>query len=106
MSGQTAAQLPGPCLVLDQHKINAPDFPRPQAWWDRFMPHGWTWATVQDDGLVLVGVSGEAHPSQGPRPPAAVRRNQESALIAWLARNPRLEVAIVEDLGYPRAGAR
>jgi hypothetical protein len=101
MSGRPAAQRPCPCLVIDQHEIDTPDFPRDQAWWDHFMPHGWTKATVRPDGRVFITVSGEAHPSQGPRPPAVVQRNQESAVISWLARNPRLEVAIVEDLGDP-----
>jgi hypothetical protein len=98
MSGQTTGQRPGPCLVINQHQIDAPGFPRPQGWWDHFMPHDWTRATVQPDGLVLIDVA--TQPRTRPHPDNVKRRNQERALIELLARIPQLEVAIVEDADW------
>lgn len=83
-------------VVIDQARIDAPDFPRSQEWWQAFVPSTWVTAAVRDDGTVALDVSGEAHPSQGPRPAAAVRRNQERALRRWITNLPRLAVAVVE----------
>jgi hypothetical protein len=85
-------------LTLDQAKIGAPAFPRTQAWWDRFLPSFMT-ADVREDGTVVIDVTGQAHPSQGLRHPAEVRRNQELALLRWLHNLPQLEPAIIEQPG-------
>ena len=42
-----------PDVLIDQGRIDAPDFPRDQAWWTRFAP-GWATATVRDDGTVTI----------------------------------------------------
>jgi hypothetical protein len=86
----------GPLLLLDQHKIAAPDFPRSPEWWARFLP-GWMTAEHRDGGIVALDVTGQAHPSQGPRPVEQVRRNQRTAALRFLFGLPQLEPAIVED---------
>jgi hypothetical protein len=48
-------------------------------------------------GIVALDVTGQAHPSQGPRPAAQVRRNQRTAALRFLFGLPQLEPAIVED---------
>ena len=85
-------------IVLDQARIDAPDFPRSAEWWQRFLPSYIT-AAHRDGGIVVLDVTGEAHPSQGRRPAALVRRNQYEAFLRWLHGLPQLEAAIVEDPG-------
>lgn len=85
-------------LTIDQSKIEAPNFPRSQEWWARFLPSYIT-ASHRDGGIVVLDVTGEAHPSQGKRPAALVRRNQEQSFLRWLHGLPQLEAAIVEDAG-------
>jgi hypothetical protein len=85
-------------ITIDQGKIDAPDFPRSQEWWTRFLP-GWVTGAVQPDGTVTIEPSGEAQPGQDRRRAADVRRRRELALMAWLQRLPQLEPAIVEDAG-------
>ena len=85
-------------ITLDQARIDAPNFPRSAEWWARFLP-SYIVATFREGSLVDLDVTGEAHPSQGPRPPALVRRNQEMAFLRWLHNLPQLEAAIVEDAG-------
>ena len=85
-------------ITIDQARINAPDFPRTPEWWQRFLP-GYITASHRDGGIVVLDVTGEAHPSQGPRPAALVRRNQYEGFLRWLHGLPQLEAGIVEDAG-------
>ena len=85
-------------ITIDQARIAAPDFPRSPEWWQRFLPDYIT-AAHRDGGIVVLDVTGVAHPSQGPRPAALVRRNQYQGFLRWLHNLPQLEVAIVEDAG-------
>jgi hypothetical protein len=83
-------------VVIDQSRIDAPDFPRSQEWWSRFIPM-WADATVRDDGTVLLEASGRPHPSEGSQEVTADRaRSQAGALDQWIRSVPRLAVAIVE----------
>lgn len=85
-------------ITIDQSRISAPDFPRSQEWWDRFLP-GWVTGTVHPDGTLTIEPDSEAPPGQGRRQAAAVRRRRELAIMRWLQRLPQLEPAIVEDAG-------
>lgn len=96
-------------ITLDQAKIDAPDFPRSQEWWTRFLPD-WVTGTVQPDGTVTIepraevvrytrgrGIWWEAAPTKAQR--ANVRRCRELAIMRWLYQLSPLEPAIVEDRG-------
>jgi hypothetical protein len=41
-------------LVIDQADITAPDFPRDEAWWRRFVPLNWITVEVRADGTVTL----------------------------------------------------
>ena len=85
-------------MTIDQRKIAAPDFPRSAEWWTRFLPSYIT-GTLHAGDVITLDVTGVAHPSQGPRPAALVRRNQELAFLRWLHGLPQLEAGILEDAG-------
>lgn len=86
-------------ITLDQTRIDAPDFPRGQDWWDYFLPV-WIAATLDGD-LVRLEPSGKRH--AGPLSKivdvpltAAQRRRQEDLYRRHLP--ARLAVAIVEEV--------
>ena len=96
-------------ITIDQAKIAAPDFPRGQEWWTRFLPN-WVTGTVQPDGTVTIepgGMEARYSPARGLHyEPAAskqraayLRRSHERGVLRWLYRLPQLEPAIVEDAG-------
>src|SRR5436305_1340383 len=87
-----------PVLVIDQAKIDAPDFPRSPEWWADFLPD-WIIPEHRDGGILALDVSDQAHPSQGPRPPALVKRKRYLAMLSWLYGLPQIEPAIIEDSG-------
>ena len=90
-------------IIIDQGKIDAPDFPRSLEWWRRFVPE-WGHVAVTEDGgasLVTITVTGEAHPSQGRKRFSDVYRRQELCMLRWLHGLPQLEPAIVEDASQP-----
>jgi hypothetical protein len=92
-------------IVIDQGKIDAPDFPRGQDWWRRFTPP-WVSVTVRDDGTVAMTHSGlvmryaakrgvwwEPDPDQS----NAARRKRERTVANWIGHQSRLAVAIVAE---------
>lgn len=102
-------------ITIDQAKIAAPDFPRSQEWWARFLPI-WVTGTVNADGTVTIeprsevirftpgrGMWWELAPTKAQA--ANVRRCRELAIMRWLHNLPPLEPAIVEDRAGAEAGA-
>jgi hypothetical protein len=73
-------------LVIDQADIEAPGFPRPQEWWDRFMPL-WVAVDVQDDGTVLLDYNGWNPGDQNDAKPG------ELTLLRALADHVRAQLA-------------
>lgn len=94
-------------VVIEQAKINAPNFPRSQEWWRRFVPE-WADVTVSEDGTVTVaGCNRHMHYSTergvwwGPAEEwtAADHRRHERVVDDWVRRQPRLAVAVRELAG-------
>lgn len=92
-------------IVIDQAKIDAPDFPRPAEWWRRFVP-GWVDVTVNDDGTVTLAASSfETRYTAGrgiwydpdARLTAARQRRRDQALTGWVSGLRRLAVAVLSD---------
>ena len=88
-------------IIIDQAKIDAPDFPRDQAWWDRFAPV-WIAATVLDGGIVRLMPSGLTHDYSMPGNPVVQRelsaaqiKRQRDAIARWVAGLPRIACAAV-----------
>ena len=69
-------------ITIDQRLIDAPDFPRDQAWWTRFVPE-WATATVRADGMVVID------------PDAAVNR---VSLRKWIGGIQRFAPAIMAGI--------
>jgi hypothetical protein len=92
-------------IVIEQAKINAPDFPRDLEWWRRFVPE-WADVTVNEDGTVTVTgrnvhlqYTAERGSWFGPNEKwtAADARRHERTVDSWVRRQPRLAVAIREE---------
>ena len=91
-------------IVIDQAKIDAPDFPRDQAWWDRFAPV-WIAATVRDDGIVTLMPSGRAHVYSMPGHPVVQRelteaqtKRQRDAIWRWVTGLSRIAGAVIGNV--------
>jgi len=65
-------------LIIDQARIGAPEFPRTQEWWSRFVPV-WVRATVRDDGTVALEPSGDTYDYSGPDSSVIVHRELSAA---------------------------
>jgi hypothetical protein len=93
-------------MIIDQSRINAPDFPRSQEWWRRFVPE-WVTVTVRDDGTVTLEPSSLVMRYTAERGTwwepgdlkAAALRHRAKSLAQWVGGLPRLSVAIVEETG-------
>lgn len=87
-------------IIIDQDRIDAPDFPRSQEWWQRFVPI-WVTATVRDDGAVLLEASAGhvfTRTATGRKPLApAVRRRRAAAMVRWIRNLPWMSAAIREE---------
>ena len=69
-------------ITIDQRLIDAPDFPRDQAWWTRFVPQ-WATATVRDDGMVAID---------------ADARVNRVPLAKWIGAVPRFAPALMASV--------
>lgn len=70
-------------LVIDQDDITAPDFPRSQDWWDRWVPL-WITATVRDDGTVTLDVNGKHANGTRDELTGAKLRRSRAVMAQWL----------------------
>jgi hypothetical protein len=92
-------------IVIDQAKIDAPNFPRSLEWWCRFAPV-WADVAVHGDGTVTLTANdlepfytaehGLWYTSPAEPPAAAQRRRRERSLEDWARRIPRLAAGIVQ----------
>ena len=85
-------------LLIDQGRVNAPDFPRDAAWWRRFMPQ-WVTVTVHPAGEVTLSYNGRnPGDTTAPQLTEAQRRRGHDTLTRWVTRLDRLAVAVVTPL--------